>query len=505
MCRRPAAVPQQTGGPASVPWERMHPTTGTTRHPLTVTRGYRTDLPFPAAQVWDWHTRPGAVVRLTPGLSRMRVTAQADSLRDGTTVFDLPAGLRWEARHDPAGYSGGHRFTDVCVSSPLRELTRWRHEHLVEPGTGASADPSSDQSRGTSAVTDRITARVPALLLDRIAAYRGRQLTDDLTHLAAFRDEDATPLTVAVTGASGLVGTRLVALLGTAGHTVIPLSRHDAPGVRRWDPASPDPGLLEGVDAVVHLAGAPIFGRFNRSHMDAVRDSRVGPTRRLAAVAASCGVRTFVSASAVGFYGARRPEPVEEDAPQGTGFLADVVADWEADCAVAADAGLRVVNIRTGLVLAGGSPLLSLLAASSRVGGGRLGAGTQHFPWIGVDDLADIYHRAVVDPQLHGPVNAVAPEDITEAEFADVLADLQKLRVPLHIPVPGPAPRLLLGKTGATELALADQHTRPGVLDGLGHPYRAGTVRELLLHELLLREPVTGPASGTGSITSAIR
>lgn len=119
-------------------------------------------------------------------------------------------------------------------------------------------------------------------------------------------------------------------------------------------------------------------------------------------------------ASAVGFYGASRPEPVGEDADRGEGFLADVVADWEDDCAVASEAGVRVVNIRTGLVLGGGAPLLTLLAASSRVGGGRLGSGEQHFPWIGVDDLADIYHRAVVDPSLVGPVNAVAPEDITE-------------------------------------------------------------------------------------------
>lgn len=437
-----------------------------------VTHEFRTHLPHPAADVWAWHTRPGAVVRLTPGASHMRVLHEASDLRNGTTVFGLPAGLRWVARHDPEGFVDGGAFTDVCVNSPLRSLTRWRHEHLV-----------ADVGDGTSTVTDRITARVPAGLLARVAGYRRRQLTDDLAHLAAFRELDATPLTVAVSGASGLVGTRLVALLRTAGHTVVPLVRRGSGG-RLWDPADPAPDLLDGVDAVVHLAGAPIFGRFTDAHTAAVRDSRVGPTRRLAAVAASAGVKVFVCASAVGFYGAERPEPVGEDAARGDGVLADIVADWEADCVVAADAGLRVVNVRTGLVLGGGAPLLTLLGASSRAGGGRLGSGRQHFPWIGVDDLADVYHRAVVDAALSGPVNAVAPEDVTEAEFADVLAEAQRVRVPLRVPVPAVGPAVLLGRTGAAELALADQHARPVVLSGLGHVFRHATARDLLRHEL---------------------
>ncbi len=454
----------------------MSPATGLT---TPRTHEFHTTVPYPAADVWDWHTRPGAVVRLTPGAARMRVTGEADTLRDGITTFRLPGGLRWVARHDPAGFRSGHRFTDVCVNPPA-DLTGWRHEHLIAP-----ADSTADgTATATSTVTDRITARVPAALLRRIVGYRGRQLTADLDHLADLRDLDAPARTIAVTGPTGLVGTRLVALLRTAGHTVIPLSRHEVPGGRRWNPAAPDPDLLTGVDTVIHLAGAPIFGRFTDAHRAAVRDSRVGPTRRLADLAAASGVTTFVSASAVGFYGARRPEPVGEDAPRGDGFLADVVSDWEADCDPARQAGLRVVTIRTGLVLAGGSPLLTLLAASSRAGGGRLGAGTQHFPWIGIDDLTDIYHWAAVDPTLSGPVNAVAPEDITEAEFAATLADLQRVRVPLRIPVPAAGPRILLGTLGADELALADQHARPDVLERAGHPFRATTVRDLLRHEL---------------------
>ena len=467
---------QERGALRRVPSAAMSPATGLT---TPRTQEFHTTVAYPAADVWDWHTRPGAVVRLTPGAAHMQVTGEADNLRDGTTTFRLPGGLHWTARHDPAGFRAGHRFTDVCVNPPAN-LTGWRHEHLIDP---APADREVDGT-ATTTVTDRITARVPAALLRRIIGYRGRQLTADLTHLADLRHLDTPARTIAVTGPTGLVGTRLVALLRTAGHTVIPLSRHEVPGGRRWNPAAPAPDLLTGVDTVIHLAGAPIFGRFTDTHRAAVRDSRVGPTRRLAELAATSGVTTFVSASAVGFYGARRPEPVGEDAPRGDGFLADVVRDWEADCDPARRAGLRVVNIRTGLVLAGGSPLLTLLAASSRAGGGRLGAGTQHFPWIGIDDLTDIYHRAAVDPTLSGPVNAVAPEDITEAEFAATLADLQRVRVPLRIPVPAAGPRILLGALGADELALADQHTRPDVLERAGQPFRTATVRDLLRHEL---------------------
>lgn len=436
------------------------------------THEFDTQLPHPAADVWGWHTRPGAVVRLTPGFAHMRVRSEAGTLRDGTTTFDLPGNLTWVARHDPEGFTEGRQFVDDCVNLPFR-LSAWHHEHLI-----------TDSGDGTSTVTDRITSRVPTILLSRIAAYRRRQLTDDLAHLAEFRELDTPPLTIAVSGASGLVGTQLVALLRTAGHTVIPLVRSEAGEGRYWNPASPAPDLLNGVDAVVHLAGAPIFGRFTDSHKAAIRDSRVGPTRRLAEVAASCGVKVFVSASAVGFYGVSRPEPVGEDAPRGEGFLADVVSDWEHDCAVAAEAGVRVVNIRTGLVLGGGTPLLSLLAASSRVGGGRLGSGEQHFPWIGVDDLADVYHRAVVDSSVSGPVNAVAPEDVTESEFATVLAEAQKMRVPLRVPVPAVGPAVLLGRDGAAELALSDQHARPVVLESLGHRFRFTVAQDLLAHEL---------------------
>ena len=440
---------------------------------------HHTYLPVSADTAWDWHTRPGAVVRLTPGIARMTVTGEADSLRDGTTTFRLPGGVAWSARHQAGEFEDGRKFTDVLESTPrtaLNTLVTWRHQHEIAPNGELSCT-----------VTDTITTNAPDALLSRITSYRDRQLTADLRRLEEMRQWDGTPLTVAVTGPSGTVGTQLVAMLQTAGHTVIPLSRSERPGGRVWDPESPASDLLDGVDAVVHLAGAPIAGRFTDSHRDAVRESRVGPTRRLAELAAETpGLTTFICASAVGYYGADRPEAVTEESAPGAGFLAEVVSDWEEDCQPARDAGLRVANIRTGLVLAGGSPLLTLLGASSRIGGGPLGSGEQHFPWVAVDDLVDIYHRAVVDPDMSGPVNAVAPEEITQADFAAVLADLQTLRVPLALPVPTLGPQVLLGREGAEELALADQHVLCDKLGRADHRFRFTAVREALRHELAL-------------------
>lgn len=450
-----------------------------------MTHTYHQHLTLPRQDVWDWHTRPGAVTRLTPGFSQLSIATEASSLKDGTTRFSLPGGIpgirQWTAQHQPDEFEDGVRFVDECVNAPLRQITRWRHEHDF-------ADSGSDSSSGTL-LTDSLHTTAPSLLLDRVFAYRHRQLAADLEHRARVGDTAATGQhTVAVTGATGLVGTRLVALLRSLGHTVIPLSRstlEHEPDARVWDPQEPDPELLAGVDTVVHLAGAGIAGRFTSRHKAKVRGSRIEPTQRLAELAAATdSVSAFISASAVGFYGHKRAGRVNERAGAGEGFLADLVTDWEKASGPASNAGRRVVNVRTGLVMAGGSALLTALGASCRVGGGSLGSGRQHFAWISVDDLVDVYVRAVTDDTLQGPVNAVGPDMITNAEFTRTLSDLQTVRIPLSIPVPAAAPALLLGVQGAEELALADQNVTPSVLENAGHTFRHPTLRSALIHEL---------------------
>ena len=441
---------------------------------------YRHSVNFPLPEVWDWHTRPGAVVRLTPTHSRMKLVEQADNLRDGTTVFALPGKLTWRADHQPQDYVPNEQFGDLCTTTGLKQLTGWHHLHHFAAEGNATT------------VTDTLTTRAPGGLAAHLLAgmfnYRHNQLHADLTHLrhAAQWSAHRAPRTVAVTGADGLVGTQLCALLTTAGHTVIKLSRsaRSTTGTRRkWDPHNPAPNLLEGVDSVIHLAGEPIAGRFTDKHIRAVRDSRVEPTRLLAELAARTeGIDTFVCSSAVGLYGNSRSQPADETAPTGGGDIAQIVEDWEAATEPARAAGLRVSNIRSGLVLAGGSPLLSLLRANVLLGGGRLGPGTQHFAWIGVDDAADIYHRALLDPKLSGPINAVAPQTVTNAEFTEILADVGGGWP--TIPIPAAAPALVFGQRGAQELALADQNVVPAALQAMEHPFRHPDLASALRHEL---------------------
>ena len=274
--------------------------------------------------------------------------------------------------------------------------------------------------------------------------------------------------------------------------------RHDPANVdeRRWDPDHPAADLLDGVDAVVHLAGESIAGRFTESHRRRIRDSRIEPTRRLAELAAAGpGLRAFVSASAIGYYGYDCGDTVlDEDSPRGDGFLADVVAEWEEATAPASAAGLRVVQVRTGIVQAAAGGTLRLLRPLFAAGlGGRLGSGKQWLSWIGIDDLLDVYYRAVYDDRLTGPVNAVAPYPVRNTEYTAALA--HTLRRPALMPVPSFGPRLLLGRQGATELAEANQRVSPAKLTALGHRFRQPTVEDALGHQLG-RDPAPGVLSG---------
>ena len=449
---------------------------------------YASVVSHPLDKVFAWHTRPGAMRRLVPPWQPMTVVKETESLADGRAILGLPGGLRWVAQHDPAGYDPPNQFVDVLSSDglmtlPPRVIGWWRHTHRY-----------SDAGAGTTRVHDIVDTTVPGAALRSTFAYRHRQLAEDLAAHRDAAEAGAGSMVIAMTGSSGLVGTALAALLTTGGHRVIRLVRRDPAGAdeRRWEPDQPDPALLEGVDAVVHLAGESIAGRFTEAHRRAIRDSRIEPTRRLAEVAAATsGVRTFVSASAIGFYGHDCGEVVlDEDSPRGRGFLADVVADWEAATGPAADAGRRVVTVRTGIVQAAAGGTLRLLRPLFALGlGGRLGSGRQWLSWIGIDDLLDIYYRALYDSRLAGPVNAVAPNPVRNSDYTRALA--QTLHRPALLPVPAIGPRVLLGRQGATELAEADQRVVPARLQALGHRFRQPDVADALAHQLG-HEPAPG-------------
>src|SRR5690625_3197515 len=442
----------------------------------------------PREEVFDWYQRPGAFTRLAPPWQPLRLVAEAASLRDGRARLALPGGLRWVADHQPDHYDPPHRFVDQIgsdgiASLPARLLVRWRHVHDFE-----------DAGEGRTRVIDRVETPIPGRLLRPMFGYRHRQLADDLAAHQEARRHGFTPATVAITGASGLVGTALAAFLSTGGHRVIRLVRRAPVSAdeRRWDPEDPDPRLLAGVDALIHLGGASIAGRFSDEHRAAIRDSRIGPTRRLAEVVAATtnGPQTVLCASAVGYYGYDRgDETLSETSSRGDGFLADVVADWEDALSPAEQAGARVVRIRTGIVQSPAGGTLRLLRPLFAAGlGGRVGSGRQWLSWIGIDDLVDIYHRGLWDIALSGPVNAVAPNPVRNSDYSRGLARV--MHRPAVLPVPTAGPRVLLGDQGARELALASQRVIPARLADAGHRFRYSDLVPALQH-VLGKEPVT--------------
>jgi uncharacterized protein (TIGR01777 family) len=453
--------------------------------------------------VFAWHSRPGAMTRLTPPWQPVRILQEASSLRDGRAVLGLPGGLRWVAVHSPAGYDPPNMFADELASCPLATVLSWRHRHQFAPaGQAGQAGEPGDAAERATLVTDTVDTTLPGRMLRPMFAYRHQQLADDLAAQARARSVCPDSLTIAVTGSGGLIGTALTALLTTGGHRVIRLVRRPPrnEGERQWRPEEPAPTLLSGVDALIHLAGASIAGRFTPDHKREIADSRILPTRRLAELAAATatagaeagaaapknpdtpGLRAFVTASAIGFYGPDRGEEIlTETSPRGKGFLADVVAGWEDAAAPAAAAGIRTVQVRTGIVQTPRGGTLRLLTPLFEAGlGGRLGSGKQWMAWISLDDLLDIYLRAVTDPQLSGPVNAVAPEPVRNIDYTRTLARV--LHRPALLPVPAFGPRLLLGAEGTAELAQASQHVRPEVLIKTGHHFRQPDLEQALRH-----------------------
>ncbi|WP_343598814.1 TIGR01777 family oxidoreductase [Mycobacterium sp.] len=443
---------------------------------------YSSVVDAPRDEVFDWHRRPSAFLRLAPPWQPMRVVSEAGSLADGRAVLAMPGGLRWVADHQADAYDPPHRFVDQIgsdgpASLPARVAVRWRHTHDFD-----------DLGDGRTRVIDRVDTPVPGFALRPMFVYRHRQLADDLAaHRRAAR-HGLTARTVAITGASGLVGSALAAFLSTGGHHVIRLVRHPTtnPDERQWNPEQPAPSLLAGVDAVIHLAGASIAGRFTDAHRRAIRDSRIEPTRRLAELIAGETERpaVLISASAIGGYGYDRgDELLTEDSDRGEGFLADVVCDWEQATAPAEQAGVRVVRVRTGIVQSPRGGTLALLRPLFRAGlGGRIGDGQAWLSWIGIDDLVDIYHRALWDTALSGAVNAVAPQPVRNAEYTSILAHV--LRRPAVLPVPTLGLRLLLGEQGARELACASQRVSPAVLQRAGHHFRQPDLDRALRHLL---------------------
>ena len=293
---------------------------------------------------------------------------------------------------------------------------------------------------------------------------------------------------IAVSGSSGLIGSALVPSLTAGGHRVSLLVRGLVPGADsiRWDPARgvQDAALLEGLDGVVHLAGENIAGRWTARRKAEIRRSRVEGTHRLCESLARLArpPKALVSTSAIGYYGDRGDQVLQEDSRAGHDFLAGVCRDWEAATEPAARAGIRVVHLRFGVVLSPAGGALKKMLFPFRMGaGGRIGSGRQFMSWIALDDAVGAIHHALVTESLAGPANAVAPSPVTNVEFTRALARV--LRRPAIAPLPALAARLAFGEM-ADALLLASQRVLPARLQATGYVFRYRDLEGALRHLL---------------------
>ncbi len=442
------------------------------------------DLPVSVEEAFAYHERPGCLNRLIPPWESVEVEKSDGNLAVGSravvkmSVAGVP--FRWHARH--TDYAPPDLFADEQESGPF---SFWRHRHRF-----ASTGPKS------SRLTDDIEYRIPLgqfgrMLggtrirdkIDAMFAYRHRVTHDDLTLAARYRTD---PLTIAVSGATGLVGGGLCNLLGLLGHRVLKITRDEQGNegeIAAWA-SDEEFQRFNDVDVVVHLAGKPIAGsRWTAEIKEQIRDSRVEMTRSLCERLArlSGPPHTLICASATGFYGDRGDEMLSESSSPGDDFLADVCQEWEAACQPVLEAGVRVVNTRFGMVISPRGGALKKMLTPAKMCGGALGSGRQYWSWIALDDVLGGIVHAIETPQLSGPVNFVSPTPMSNREFARTLGRV--LDRPALFPAPAGALRWAVGEM-ADALLLASSRVLPEKLAASGYEFRFSSLRELLRYSL---------------------
>jgi uncharacterized protein len=439
-------------------------------------------LPVSAEEAFAYHERPGALNRLIPPWEAVEIEHNDGSLAVGsrvvmkTKIFGVP--VRWVAEHTV--YDPPHLFADTQVSGPFAS---WDHQHHFK-SVGRYAD-----------LQDRIEYEVPFGILGRLLgngkaratleamfAFRHRLTRDDLTLHA---DHPCDPMSVAVSGATGLVGKQLASLLTLLGHRVRPITRSLAGehGIAAWENQQ-EAAKLADVDAVVHLAGKPIADqRWTNEVKREIRDSRVVKTRQLCESLAQLPQkpRVLICASATGIYGDRADEQLDESSVAGADFLASVAADWESACQPAIDAGIRVVNARFGIILSPQGGALNKMLLPAKFAGGSLGSGNQWWSWIALDDVVGAIYHAILSSTLQGPVNFVSPQPITNRDFAKTLGRV--IGRPALIPAPAFGLRAALGEM-ADALLLASVRVEPAKLLAANYRFRFTELDSALRYSL---------------------
>ncbi len=436
-------------------------------------------MPVSPAELFAWHERAGAFERLNPPFDPVEIVERTGGLQVGAkTVLRMrvgPVPQTWSAVH--TAYEPGVLFRDEQQGGPFR---KWVHTHKFEagPSPGQSVlDDSIEYELPLGAVGELFGGRFAKNKLEVVFAYRHAVTHADLERHAAFAQRPR--LTIAITGATGLIGSALTAFLTTGGHTVRAVKRS---GEHRFDLSA-----LEGADAVIHLAGAGVADeRWTPERKTELAESRIVLTARLVEAIRGLKVppKVLLSGSAIGIYGDRHDELLDEASPvggrseRGAGFLAGLCQDWEAAAHEVTLVGTRLVLLRTGIVLSARGGALAKLLGPFKAGlGGPTGTGTQWMSWVGLEDVLGALNHALFTDSVRGPVNLVAPNPVTSHDFAKTLGRV--LSRPAIAPIPAFALRAMFGEM-AEGTILAGQRVKPRALHDAGFSFLHETLEPAL-------------------------
>ncbi|GIW47332.1 MAG: hypothetical protein KatS3mg078_1209 [Deltaproteobacteria bacterium] len=452
---------------------------------------YRTRIEAPLELVFRWHTRSGALERLMPPWERWEILERPSCIKDGTrAVIKLkigPFSRRWVVEH--RDYREGIGFKDVQVSGPFK---LWEHSHLFEPDgpSGCFIEDRIEYVLPFGWIGSIVGSSFVRNKLKVVFSYRHRVIKEDIEMYKRYGEGN---MKILVTGAGGLIGSALTAFLKAGGHEVTRL-RHskrtgEVPSDRNeifWNIEAKriDLNGIEGHDVVVHLAGENIAGIWTGEKKRRIRESRVEGTRFLCESLSKLGEppQVLVCASAIGYYGDRGDEVLTEEKPKGRGFLADVCSEWESAVEPAVKRGIRVVNLRFGIVLSPKGGALGMMLLPFRLGlGGRIGSGEQYWSWVALDDAIGAIYHTIKKTELEGPVNVVSPNPVTNREFVKTLGRV--LGRPAFIPLPESLVRLVAGEMGE-EMLLASVRVMPKRLLDSGYEFHYPDLEVALRHLL---------------------
>ena len=437
---------------------------------------YETHTDSPRPEVFDWFERKGSFRRLMPPWEVAEEVRADETLEDGAQrIFRFPMGpikMTWVAEH--LGYQPPEKFEDIMKKGPFRS---WHHVHrFIEKDGGTVVHDEVDYKLPMGVLGRIFGSRNVRNRLNRMFRARENRLIRDLERHSDFKHLDRKRILLA--GASGLIGKQLAAFLDTGGHEIWRLVRRTPVAGQneiQWDPSKGtiDNSAIEGFDIVIHLGGAGIGDRrWTKSRMVLIEKSRTESTGLLARTLASLKQKpeVFLVASAIGWYGNRGDEILDEQSEAGTGFLPETCLAWEASADAARQAGIRTIHARTGVVLdASGGALEKMLLPAKMGAGGPIGFGRQWFSWISMDDQIYALHHLVMSPNTEGAYNITSPEPLQQKNFAKALGRV--LRRPAFMPTPPFAIWFLYGKMGVA-LTTESQRVMPTRLTEEGYRFQ---------------------------------